>query len=395
MADVAGSQSYYKKSVDSAAARRRRRNQLRRKRRSPEEGEALPTDQEEEEDDDDEGRDLAPGTEAAVVARRKAVPVPDPGAVAVAGRQRTMEDAVTVWMDLCSPLITGCLPVHYFAIYDGHGGSHFSTVCRQKMHEIFKEELMGEADDPPPAPAPPGFAVDEGLLKEAWRVLISRVFARTETVALDTCSCGSEGFECGCDRDSISYSGTTAVAALMTDHHIVVGNCGDSRAVLYRAGHVVPLSFDHKPGRADEKARIQASGGQVVNTDTERVDGILAMSRAIGDVFLKPSVISEPDMTLTKRIHDEDEFVIVASDGMWDVIPMEMAGRVARHCLSEPPGSGARLSEYEVMTNTEALSSRSACAASVLTRLALARSSVDNISIVVIDLKGMSVGDEH
>ncbi|KAG6409771.1 hypothetical protein SASPL_127813 [Salvia splendens] len=385
MADVAGSQAYCNKSVDSAAARRRRRNQLRRKRRSSEEG---PTDH----DDDDEGRDLAQGAEAAVL-ERKLVPVP--GALAVAGRQREMEDAATVWMDLCSPLISGGLPVHYFGVYDGHGGDHFSIMCRQKMHEIFKEELMGEAGYPPPAPAPPGFAVHEGMLKEAWRVLIRRVFQRTEKVALDTCSCGSEGFVCGCDRDSISYSGTTAVAVLMTEHHIVVGNCGDSRAVLYRAGKIVPLSYDHKPGRPDERARIQASGGHVVSTDTERVEGILAMSRAIGDVFLKPSVISEPDMTITKRNHEEDEFVIVASDGMWDVVPMPMVGRVVHQCLTEPHGGGPRMSEYAVNSNNGALlSSRGACAAAVLTRLALGRNSIDNITVVVIDLKGMGVGDK-
>lgn len=95
-----------------------------------------------------------------------------------------------------------------------------------------------------------------------------------------------------------------------------------------------------------------------------------------GDVFLKPHVISEPDVTFTRR-DVEDDFVIVASDGMWDVIPTEMAGRVASQCLKEPLSPQA---EHDVPC-------RSTAAAALLTRLAMARSSVDNISVVVVDLK--------
>ncbi|KAL1532267.1 protein-serine/threonine phosphatase [Salvia divinorum] len=367
IADVAaGTRAHYKKLIDGAAARRRR-SQMRRRRNS-EEADAL--HQQEEEDDHVVGS--GNGGQEVVPVRA--------GAAAVAGRQREMEDTVTVWMDLCSPLITGCIPVHYFGVYDGHGGSHFSTICKEKMHGIFKDELLLGG----PATAIQ-IGADESLLQETWRVVISRVFARTERVALRTCTCGSEGFHCTCDRSSLNYSGTTAVAVLLTEHHIVVGNCGDSRAVLYRAGQIVPLSSDHKPERADEKARIEASGGKVVSTDTDRVQGVLAMSRAIGDVFLKPHVISEPDMTFTRR-DGEDEFVILASDGMWDVIPMEMAGRVARQCLSDEAGGGGTL-----LPEHEPFPSPAVAAASLLTRLALARSSTDNIAVVVIDLNGEQV----
>ncbi|XP_057786655.1 probable protein phosphatase 2C 75 [Salvia miltiorrhiza] len=386
MADIAGTRAYYTKTnvaVEGAAARRHRRNQMRRRRNSD--------DAAGEEDVPPNGRSDHQEGGAAVHGngRRDRVPwwrsvVPVAGAVAVAGRQRQMEDAITVWMDLCSPLINRGLPVHYFGVYDGHGGSHFSTICKEKMHEIIKEELIGAAA--------PGLITDESLLQETWRNVIKRVYARTETVALHTCSaCGSEGFRCNCDRSSLSYSGTTAVAVLVTENHFVVGNCGDSRAVLYRRGRFLPLTFDHKPGRADEKARIEASGGQVVNTDTARVQGILAMSRAIGDMFLKPYVISEPDMTFRRR-KGEDEFLILASDGLWDVIPTEMAGRVARQCLNEEAGGGSIfVPENEAFG--QPVPSRSASAASLLTRLALARSSVDNISVVVVDLKGAGADD--
>ncbi|XP_011092720.1 probable protein phosphatase 2C 75 [Sesamum indicum] len=315
-----------------------------------------------------------------VEARGFAVPVV--GAVAVAGRQREMEDAVAIHTNLCSPVINLGRPVHYFGVYDGHGGDHFALTCKEKMHEILKEELMRVAMQPnamrrasSTSMAAPRFPADESLLQEAWRVIIT--------------------LWASADRSLLAYSGTTAVAVVLTDTHIVVGNCGDSRAILYRGGRVIRLSFDHKPDRADEKARILATGGRVLNMDCARVEGILAMSRAIGDRYLKPYVISEPEVTFTRR-DQEDEFLVLATDGLWDVMSTEMTCRVTRQCLTEPrataaPGGSLGLSfppspENELEAEMS-FPSRSASAAALLTRLALARNSTDNICVVVVDLK--------
>ncbi|KAK6158532.1 hypothetical protein DH2020_005846 [Rehmannia glutinosa] len=313
---------------------------------------------------------------AAEAERGNAVPVV--GAVAVAGRQREMEDAVTVETCLCPPAINGFLPVHYFGVYDGHGGPHFAIMCKEKMHEILKDELLVGIG----ASYPRGIAAatDESMLQEWWRTILSRCYSRTEMLALHTCGCGSFGFRCRCGRGRVTFSGSTAVAVVLTENHIVVGNCGDSRAVLYRGGRVVPLTFDHKPDRADEKARIQASGGRVFYTDTARVEGVLAMSRAI-----------------------EDEFMILGSDGLWDVVPIDMAGRVVRQCLKEPPrdtvantvGSDDQDFNFGPPENEgpggSVFPSRSASAASLLTRLAVARNSCDNICVAVVDLKRTAV----
>lgn len=155
------------------------------------------------------------------------------------------------------------------------------------MHAILKEELMGVpvgqnpigAGSPrarPPLP-PPGLITDESVLQEAWRIVISRVFSRTEMVALHTCGCGSVGFLCSCERSRVTYSGTTAVAVVLTEKHIVVGNCGDSRAVLYRGGRIIPLTFDHKviinhtfPATF---ARKQISLGKKLESHYARVNG--------------------------------------------------------------------------------------------------------------------------
>ena len=105
--------------------------------------------------------------------------------------------------------------------------------------------------------------------------------------------------------------------------------------------------------------------------DGARVLGMLAMSRAIGDNYLKPYVIAEPEVTVTERT-DGDECLILASDGLWDVVSNDTACGVARMCLRASPESSDK-----------------ACsdASILLTKLALARHSSDNVSVVVVDLR--------
>ncbi|KAL2527148.1 putative protein phosphatase 2C 75 [Abeliophyllum distichum] len=200
-----------------------------------------------------------------------------------------------------------------------------------------------------------------------------------EELAMNMCGCGHVGFECSCNPNRLFYSGSTAVVVVLTDEYIVVANCGDSRAILCSSGTVIPLSIDHKPDRPDELARIEASGGCVlVLDDGPRVGGILSMSRAIGDGYLKPFVISVPEINFIRRT-DEQEFLTLASDGLWDVMSNEMTCHVVRECLREE-----RFGQNE---GPGLFPSRCASAAGLLTNLALARRSADNITVVVVDLK--------
>nr|XP_016443233.1 PREDICTED: probable protein phosphatase 2C 75 [Nicotiana tabacum] len=106
------------------------------------------------------------------------------------------------------------------------------------------------------------------------------------------------------------------------------------------------------------------------------------------DKYLKPYVTSEPEITFTKR-EAEDECLILASDGLWDVISTEMACEVARECLREenPTGNHSFRPWVEGDGEGAIFSSQSASAAALLTRLALGRNSYDNISVIVVDLK--------
>jgi len=130
-------------------------------------------------------------------------------------------------------------------------------------------------------------------------------------------------------------AGTTAVFAIIRDGIISVANCGDSRAVLGHRGRVVHMSHDHKPTRRDEKRRIHANGGKVKNG---RVLGRLAVSRAIGDFDYKREdrhvVSAKPDIEQF-RIQSHTDFIILACDGLWDVMSSEDAVRITYAALAK------------------------------------------------------------
>ncbi|CAL9776360.1 unnamed protein product [Musa acuminata subsp. burmannicoides] len=298
------------------------------------------------------------------------------GSISLSGRSREMEDAISVRPGFFRA--EGSPPLHFFAVFDGHGGAHVADLCKERMHILLAEEL--------------GRAETE---EEAWmRAAVGRSFARMDELALTACACGKVGMPpCGCERSGIESEivGSTAAVAIVGGSRIFVANCGDSRTVLSRGGRAVPLSDDHKPDRPDELARIEAAGGRVIYLNGARVHGILAMSRAIGDKYLKPSVISEPEIRVVERT-GEDECLIVASDGLWDVLPNDLACDVARRCLEEADptresedtlGGDSRGTREE----EQASDARCSLAATLLARLALGRKSADNISVIVIDLR--------
>lgn len=84
------------------------------------------------------------------------------------------------------------------------------------------------------------------------------------------------------------------------------------------------MSEDHKPNRPDERQRIESAGGVVVWAGTWRVGGVLAVSRAFGDRMLKKYVVAIPDIK-EETLVSHDEFIIMASDGLWDVIENQEA----------------------------------------------------------------------
>lgn len=118
-------------------------------------------------------------------------------------------------------------------------------------------------------------------------------------------------------------SGCTATTALFANNKIYVANAGDSRTVLSVKGIAKPLSFDHKPQHEGEKSRIINAGGFV---GSDRVNGNLALSRALGDFDFKRDYFRLPEEQIVTALPDiisheitpDDEFLVLACDGIWD-----------------------------------------------------------------------------
>ncbi|XP_022746340.1 protein phosphatase 2C 37-like [Durio zibethinus] len=292
------------------------------------------------------------------------------GVTSVCGRRRDMEDAVSIHPTFCSS------DIHFFGVFDGHGCSHVAMKCRDRFHEIVKEEIEACGG---------GKAVE-------WKRTMERSFKRMDKEVQEWTVDAKESSSCRCELQTPQCNavGSTAVVAVVTPDKIIVANCGDSRAVLCRNGVAFPLSDDHKPDRPDELLRIKEAGGRVIYWDGPRVLGVLAMSRAIGDNYLKPFVIPEPEVTITDR-KGGDECLILASDGLWDVVTNDTACGVARMCLraQRPPSPPGSLGSDAAVKGGAAESSDKACldASILLTKLALARHSTDNVSVVVVGLK--------
>lgn len=290
-----------------------------------------------------------------------------------------MEDAVSIRPSFCGEdddKNKKQNEFHFYGVFDGHGCSHVAKKCKERMHTIVKEEIENREAD------------------QEWTESMAKSFTRMDKEVGERLNLDVGTTSCRCELQSPQCDavGSTAVVAVVTPEKIVVSNCGDSRAVLCRNGVAVPLSSDHKPDRPDELARIEEAGGRVIFWDGPRVLGMLAMSRAIGDNYLKPYVIPDPEVTVTDRSAD-DECLILASDGLWDVVSNETAVSVARMCLknaerrrSSPPWPG---NDAVVASPPAGKSSDKACsdASILLTKLALARHSADNVSVLVVDLR--------
>ncbi|TVU50939.1 hypothetical protein EJB05_02337, partial [Eragrostis curvula] len=356
------------------------------------------------------------------------------GSMEHAGRLDHMEDTTSVhpgfftWID--------GKQMHFAGVFDGHGGTNVSALCQRQMHIILAEELAAEAAHfllrRRWRQRQQATWVERDEEEASWRAALRRAFARVDVLADLACACGEATLpRCACPLSGVVSRypcvGSTAVVALLVGDRVVVANCGDSRAVLCRGpadAPPLPLSDDHKvradvsleqkdrlsccildckcvrafyppysdplgcvwpagvqqwllvkPDRPDERARIMSVGGQVLNDihRTPRVAGLLAMSRALGDRLLRPAVISDPEITITQRTM-EDQCLILASDGIWDVMSNETACAFARQALEN--GNNDYPPEH-----------RCTVAAVSLVAKALQRDSQDNVSAIVVDLQ--------
>ncbi|KAM0822529.1 hypothetical protein ACQ4PT_071440 [Festuca glaucescens] len=150
--------------------------------------------------------------------------------------------------------------------------------------------------------------------------------------------------------------GSTTCMALIRGNQIIVGNVGDFRCVLSRNGQAIDLSTDHKPNDPGERARIEAAGGTEelivydvlgrmagIGVGPHRVDGIIAVSRALGDFQFKKNnrlkLTCNPDIR-TEKITDDIDFLPISSDGIWKTCPA-MAGQYTKTSRDPAPTKAA------------------------------------------------------
>ncbi|ORY94669.1 phosphatase 2C-like domain-containing protein [Syncephalastrum racemosum] len=235
--------------------------------------------------------------------------------------RRTMEDAH------CSVVNFDGVPRQgFFAIYDGHAGKSTAEWCGRNFHKTFAECLHRHETQPVPEILNLAFLEADRQLNE------------------------SEGKTSGC----------TAVVAFVQvkgDKRILyTGNVGDARAVLCRKGKAIRLSYDHKGSDPQEAKRIIDLGGFMMNN---RVNGVLAVTRSLGDCVMKEFVVGNPYTTETD-LADGDDFLILACDGLWDVCEDQDAVDLIKD-IQDPTVASQRLLDH-----------------------ALANFSTDNLSIIVV-----------
>ncbi|ERN07416.1 hypothetical protein AMTRI_Chr12g241640 [Amborella trichopoda] len=200
--------------------------------------------------------------------------------------------------------------VGLFGVFDGHGGAQAAEYVKQNLFS----NLITH---------PKFFSDTKSAIADAYN------HTDSEFLKID------DNYQ----RDA----GSTASTAVLVGDRLVVANVGDSRAVICRDGNAVAVSRDHKPDQSDERQRIENAGGFVMWAGTWRVGGVLAVSRAFGDKLLKQYVVADPEIK-EEVIDNSLEFLILASDGLWDVVTNEEAVSMIKS-IEDPEEASKRLTQ--------------------------------------------------
>jgi len=183
----------------------------------------------------------------------------------------------------------------FFAVYDGHGGKEAAIYCADNLHKILGEEIQkqGEVKNP-----------------EAMIDIFKKTYLLTDEKLKTAVP---------------SHHGCTSVTVLVRgkgeNRQIFCANVGDARAVLCRDGKAIRMTFEHKASDVDEAKRITDGGGFIIHG---RVNGQIIITRSLGDHLMKEFIIGDP-FTFHDSLTDKDTWLIVACDGLWDVMEDQQA----------------------------------------------------------------------
>lgn len=229
----------------------------------------------------------------------------------------------------------------YFAIFDGHAGTFAADWCGKKLHLILEDTIRKNPNMPIPELLDQTFtSVDAHLeklpLKNSgctaaiallrWEDRISTdkpaptipnklspKSNEASTADKDKTVAASPPVRTPSTSSLDAATHTKRKASTVRQRILYTANVGDARIILCRGGKALRLSYDHKGSDENEGKRIANAGGLILNN---RVNGVLAVTRALGDAYMKDLVTGHPYTTETVIQHDLDEFIIIACDGV-------------------------------------------------------------------------------
>ncbi|KAI5057993.1 hypothetical protein GOP47_0028008 [Adiantum capillus-veneris] len=275
-----------------------------------------------------------------------------PGAASLRGRRPYQEDRL-----LCAPEVHVSYPpsssVGLFGVFDGHLGDSASDLAARFITERFAHHsslpfvaslnmssmglhwleaaLLAAIADIDAAFGKIAAAHDLKAgstacvsMKVHNQIMVANV---GDSRAFLCSSCSKQTFRRSekLKHSDDPFSNRAAVRSYRGSRHHISRRFEDSALPSHSEGFCVKrLSADHRPDRPDEKVRIEASGGFVTDGSVPRVNGQLAVSRSIGDIdFRKYGVISEPEVSGWHKVSENDKFLIVASDGLFETLSAE------------------------------------------------------------------------
>ncbi|XP_077217135.1 putative protein phosphatase 2C 73 [Tasmannia lanceolata] len=289
-----------------------------------EKGEGYEEDEEEKFDDDEKAREGEGGARVRLQGFYKFASM-----FTQQGKKGINQDAMTIWEDF-----NGEKDKIYCGVFDGHGpqghkvAAHVRDVLPSKLSQKLKPSKPNDSDD---SDDNEDFDSDDNNVDadshhpsfSSWKAGFVKAFKEMDE------ELGQHStIDCYC-------SGATAVSILKQGEHLTIANLGDSRAILCTRDDKnqpipVQLTVDLKPNLPSEAERIISCKGRVFALEQEPdvyrmwlpeddCPG-LAMARAFGDFCLKDFGLSSIPQVSYRKITDKDEFVVLATDGVWDVL---------------------------------------------------------------------------
>lgn len=227
-------------------------------------------------------------------------------------------------------------PINFFAIFDGHGGKHISSILKKIMPKYFTK-LSDYSDNT--------------IIEECEKIQQALIKQHNKEA---------------------TYEGSTCLAMInYIENNIlnfVILNIGDCRCVICKDNNAIPITKDHKPYHPEEKYRIQSNGGIINYDGTDWRIGLLSVSRTFGDLDTKH--ISHIPEIFRFQYEKTIKFIIMACDGLWDVMTnQEAVDFILEH-------------SYDISTKTRI--NPEINVSQLLAKFAFDKGSSDNVSVIVI-----------